>query len=149
MDRKDFIDEFSSLIDWKFVPTEDFNRDFDTFLTNLSGKEVESRDKREDGFIAKINAKIRLNASPIRDFLGHAAKEKVVFNYHEKQMISRAFDCQDESILESLLEKRSTASLGADVVDSISLGPLFSDCRSGPHRRPTTASAARNQKVPR
>lgn len=67
---------------------------------------IKSKEERKNNLIYLINKKLDLNKSIIKNLIDKIAKEKIYFNFHEKDQIAEAFnERKEEKIYDVLLRK--------------------------------------------
>ena len=100
------IHQFNATLNTSYQPSAQVEQETNRFLAFAESAQPLNAAAMRATLIADINAKFRFNADGIKAFLGSCAKEKVVFNYHEKRDISRAFDTADVSSLSNLISEK-------------------------------------------
>ncbi len=117
MKAKDFIKEFSSAVDWAYVPSEEIYASLNNLLSSLRNSELVPKSRRTDLIFYHANKKFKFNADGVRSFLSFAANHGITFNYHEKNVINRAFDEDNKSLLLEMLNCHKTSSNNDELVD--------------------------------
>lgn len=113
MKSKDFIAEFSRLTNVDFAPSESLTQELDSLLQRLGAEKPRPESARRAACFTAINGKFRLNSDHIADFFESAASRGLVFNYHEKKIVTEAFDSGRSEAVRSLIDSR----LGVDQSD--------------------------------
>jgi DNA modification methylase len=100
------LSSFNLALGTSFEPTSEVRLETERFLSFAEGREAAEATAMRTALLADVNAKFRLNAANMKAFLTFCAKQKVVFNYHEKVALSNAFDSSDRAAIVSLLEEK-------------------------------------------
>ena len=97
------VKHFNKTLGTEFQPSCQVEQEARRFIQFAASSEALSSAAMRSALIADINAKFRFNAAGVKAFLGVCAKQKVVFNYHEKNDIAKAFDSSDADRISELL----------------------------------------------
>jgi DNA modification methylase len=66
---------------------------------------INNEAERSAKLIALVNAKLKLNKGRHQEFLDHAARQRIFFNYHDKIELLESLNLSDRSRLQSWLER--------------------------------------------
>ena len=90
----------------KWEPDNNILLELKNMIDSLASVDIKSFEERKSSIFYFANKKLNLNKSSIKKFIDYVAKFKIYFNYHEKEIISDAFDNKEILILETLLREK-------------------------------------------
>lgn len=109
---KQFIREFSDITGLTGL-AQCFDEEYLSYLQRLTKylqtKSILPFPERKRRFIAHVNWKLRLNSQPLSRFYGVAACQGIIFHYHHKTAIQRAFDLRDKGMFEGVLREKKVS----------------------------------------
>jgi DNA modification methylase len=79
------------------------------FIGSMPDDSLRPLPERRARLVRLMNRKLRANEGPIKRFVDGAASLGVVFNFHEKAEIERAFDGSDRDAIERLISAKGMA----------------------------------------
>ena len=122
-----FLDEFVAITGLRPSFEEDYLVELNRLLAYLVTRQIRPFRVRKRQLLGHINNKFRFNSKPMSEFYTEAAKAGVVFHYHQKRTIQRAFDVIDREKLASVLnETQIVGSLRARLLSRFS--PVDEHC---------------------
>lgn len=136
------LEEFCELLRVNYTPSKLFMDEASPFAAFASdgSRSIVFADsgQRRRSLLSAVNSKFRFNSRAVKALFDSAAKRGVVFNYHEKNAISKAFDDRDDEVISHLLEAHEPglcAQLGIDVqsvalTDDETIARLHAELRS-------------------
>src|SRR5690606_33168665 len=97
---------FNSTLHLTYDPPPTLKLEGERFVQFAASRRALNATRLERALIADINKKFRLNGNNIKAFLAACASEKLVFNYHQKNLISAAFDSASTKKLAEVLDQK-------------------------------------------
>ena len=110
MNAEDFVREFSNTVKWSYTPSEEIYASLENLLLSVENSELIPKHRRTGCIFYHASRKFKFNADGVRSFLGFSASHKITFNYHEKNVINKAFDENNESIILDLIRSKEISS---------------------------------------
>ncbi|MCL2075740.1 MAG: site-specific DNA-methyltransferase [Betaproteobacteria bacterium] len=98
-------DEFEGLIGFSVDLPIEYRRVFKALCCHLAKRKLRTRSERRNILISHINSKFDINREGIAAVLARAASRGLVFNFHEKNLIQRAFDLRDKAAFADAVRK--------------------------------------------
>ena len=101
---KDFVQVIGISDEW--LPDDNILLELKKMIGSLVDIKIKSFSERRNSIFYYANKKLDLNKREIKKFIDYVAKLKIYFNYHEKEIISDAFNNKDRFIIEKLLKEK-------------------------------------------
>ena len=97
--------EFERLVGFYLTISDEYRAEAEALCQHLARHDLVSEHTRKIRLISHINSKFELNRGAIGRVFATAAGRGVVFNFHEKNLIQRAFDTSDRQSFALAMEK--------------------------------------------
>lgn len=108
-------EEFAKNLKIKAAPDDpSLRKAAETFLGALAGTQPVPKNERFTRLMALVNRKFDVNKKRLDALYAHCARIGVTFNYHEKLRLSHAYDRNDRSLFESVIEDKGAIFDGLD-----------------------------------
>jgi len=103
--RQTLTNEFEELVGFRVELPDEYDRALEAICDHLAGRKLRTRSDRRKRLIAHINSKFEIHRECIAAVLARAAAQGLVFNFHEKNLIQKAFDARDKHAFADSVEK--------------------------------------------
>ena len=92
----DFLIEFNSWFGTNLSLPKEYQRELIRITDMLGFSSIFEKEKRFSKLIEGINKKFDLNKSDVKKFIDFSAKQKIYFNYHDKNKISKFYNTSNK-----------------------------------------------------